>query len=118
MSIEAVLRQVAGRVEDHTRARADRLGEITAEKHRTAPRGGTNRNRYGQARSAPGEAPATEEGTLLSLLQVPPKRVGDAHYRVMANNAALEDGAKKDGRIILPRPLGRLSLEQLKEEVR
>jgi hypothetical protein len=117
VSVESVLRLARSRADGHARSRADRLADIATDLHRRAPRGGQNLNRYGQPRSAPGEQPAIEEGSLLDALQVPPHAVRERHWRVFVNHAPLEYGAKKNGRIIiLPRPMGRLTLDGLKRE--
>lgn len=94
-------------------ATAERGREITTEKHRTAPRGGSYLNRYGQPRSAPGEPAAPEEGILLDLLQTPPAPAPSGGYEIISNYAVLEFGTIHMG----ARPLGRLSNAELKQEV-
>src|SRR5690606_41744905 len=49
--------------------RARQASAIAAQEHRNSPRGGANKNMYGQNRSAPGEAPAEETGRLLHLVE-------------------------------------------------
>ena len=115
MSLAATIQRARAKAEDRTLRRAEELQEIARELHRNAPRGGVNRNRYGQPRSAPGEPPATEEGTLLERLSDPPQPVARG-YRAAVNYAVLEDGYAPNN--LEPRPLGRLSLDALKAKVR
>lgn len=93
-------------------ARAVQGSEIAVQLHVNAPRGGSNVNRYGQPRSAPGEQPAVEDGQLLQALQDPPQPV-DGGYAFTVNRAQLEPGT----RYMASRPLGAMTIEQLKRNV-
>lgn len=98
--------------DQHVHARAVQGSEIAVQLHANAPRGGSNVNRYGQPRSAPSEAPAVEDGTLLAALQDPPQPVQDG-YAITVNRAQLEGGT----RYVRPRPMGAMTIEQLKRNV-
>lgn len=101
----------------HVRKRANELAGITKDIHRTAPRGGTNLNRFGERRSAPGSPPAMETGGLFAAIDQGVS-VESALARVQAtvivNLTVLEFGTRK----MAPRPLGRISLERFKASVR
>ena len=115
MSLADVLRRARAKADDRALRRAEELQETARELHRSAPRGGVNRNRYGQPRSAPGEPPATEEGRLLERLDDPPQPIARG-YRAAVNYRVLEDGYSPNN--LEPRPLGRLALDALKARVR
>lgn len=93
---------------------SDRARDIAVQLHREAPRGGSYLNRYGQARSAPGEQPAVEEGNLLRILEMPPTPLPDGAYSVPVNYAPLEYGTMH----IAPRPMGRMTIALLEQEVK
>lgn len=107
--------------------RAKQASAIAADEHQRAPRGGVNKNQYGQMRSAPGEPPAPETGRLGHLLQA--VRV-DEGGRAAVNYTVLEFGYsvgarsrisdKKNlaGSTLEPRPLGVITAARLKAEVR
>lgn len=87
--------------------------QVAFETHRQAPRAGVNLNRFGERRSAPGDPPAMETGRLFAILnQQQPQREADG-YSVLVNYTLLEDGYSKNGRILEPRPLGRITLSVL-----
>lgn len=91
---------------------AGRLRDKAASLHRNAPRGGLNMNRHGQQRSAPGEAPAVEDGELLAAIEGQTEssmRVAPGVYEVVVNRADLEFGTRR----VAPRPLGRMALSEL-----
>ena len=95
---------------------AELTRDIAAETHRTAPRRGVNRNRFKFLRSAPGDAPTTETTRLLQFLSAPPVFFSDnglPAYRVPVNYALLETGYSRNGRVLEPRPLGRITLSIL-----
>ena len=102
------------RLVERAQQRAQRCSEIALEEHRNAPRGGTNTNRFGQPRSAPGEAPATEFGRLSAALRSQNTANG---ARAAVNRLNLEWGYTDSSKEVLPRPLGRIALERLKGEV-
>jgi len=97
------------RAGDRAEAWAFSISKRAAELHRDAPRGGTNLNRYGDRRSAPGEVPATEEGRLLDLIRLgtrPIRRGGEA----TVNYKKLEEG--NEG--VAPRPLGVIVMAEIR----
>lgn len=108
----AVWDRVLGKVDRYAEAKTDRLQDLHVELHQDAPRGGQNVNRFGLARSAPGEAPAIEEGTLERALLRDPEKLAHAHYRVRGNYEHLEFGT----RTVAPRPLSRQAIAALKRE--
>ena len=104
---------------------ADLAKTVAFETHRQAPRGGANLNKFGERRSAPGEAPAMETGRLFAILnQQQPQREADG-YSVLVNYSVLETGYSVGRRarisdrrefaagILEPRPLGRITLSVL-----
>lgn len=72
-------------------------------KHEGAARGGTNLNRFGQQRSAPGEAPAQETGRLRAAMGLNKASYNvvqvvldeDAYPGVRAQAASLEYGSRR-----------------------
>jgi hypothetical protein len=87
--------------------------QVAFETHRQAPRGGVNINKFGEPRSAPGEAPAMETGRLFAILnQQRPAREPDG-YSVLVNYTVLEQGYSKGNRVLEPRPLGRITMSVL-----
>lgn len=97
----------------HVQVRADQARDIVSELHRSAPRGGSYLNAYRQPRSAPGEQPAEEHGNLKARLEMPPQPI-DGGFAVMVNYSALEFGSTH----VQPRPMGRMTVTRLKEEVK
>lgn len=81
----------------------------------TSPRGGTNLNRFGQPRSAPGEPPAVETGELLGRI-LNGTIISGMRAEVAVNYVVLEYGYDKNGRRLLPRPNGRMTIEQMRRE--
>lgn len=109
-SLAAVQRKAEKRAERW----ADTGSRIAAEKHDNAPRAGKYLNKFGLRRSAPGDPPAEEEGTLLSLLRQGAEADGPDAYAFLVNYSVLEDGYQKNGRVLEPRPLGVLTMNELK----
>lgn len=100
---------------EHIKRRAREYQQLVKEEHRNAPRGGSNLNMFGEARSAPGEAPAMETGALFAQLdQGLDVDMRKAEARVIANYKVLEYGTRR----MKPRPLGRIALARLKGQVR
>ena len=113
------------------RRRAKQLSGIAKDLHRDAPRGGENRNKWGEKRSAPDEPPAMEDGVLFAKIDQGVTEVAPAEATTIVNYSVLEYGytllmqPKPGGsaptaggvRVLRPRPLGRLSVAQLKAEV-
>lgn len=114
MSVGTARAHVKALINQHMQRRAKEFQGTVKELHRNAPRGGDNLNRYGEPRSAPGEPPAMETGTLFAKVDQGLTREGDAHYRVQANYRVLEDGTRR----LRPRPLARLALAEFKVRVR
>lgn len=83
---------------------------IAVATHDNAPRAGRNLNRYGLRRSAPGDPPAEEEGTLLATLRGGVEADGPGRFVFLVNYSVLETGTDT----IEPRPLGRITLGKLK----
>ena len=113
MSVESALKRararLAGRVEQRTFQGAD----IALDLHVNAPRGGVNHNAFGQQRSAPGEQPAVEHGDLReAILNGTTVNESTLTGTFVANTLLLEVGT----RTILPRPLGRMTIDRLKRE--
>lgn len=104
---------VALAIEKHLSKRARELAEITKDLHRTAPRGGAAVNRFGERRSAPGEAPAMESGGLFAEIDQGVEK-GAREVRVLVILAVLEYGTPK----MRPRPLGKQASAALKERIR
>lgn len=97
----------------HVKGRADLLRGIAKNLHRTAPRGGTNTNRFGEPRSAPGEPPAMETGALFTAIDQGVTQLA-LEAQVVVNYRLLEDGSRR----MRPRPLGRIAAAELKARVR
>lgn len=114
LGFDGARRKTAELQDDTLTQRSDRLRDMVVQEHREAPRGGSYLNRYGQTRSAPGEAPATEEGNLMRILEMPPSPIPGGGYSVPVNYAALEYGTMH----IAPRPLGRKGIALLKQEIK
>jgi hypothetical protein len=112
---QAVLAKVFAKHLSHTRLRANQLSDTAFEFHMDAPRGGNARNRFGENRSAGGEPPAPETRELSRKIQ-DVKEVPDG-ADVVVNYKVLEFGYQKNGRILEPRPLGRIAIEQLRSEI-
>lgn len=115
MSLDAALKRIRTRLSHRVEARALRAQDIAIQLHETAPRGGVNYNYYGDPRSAPGEQPAIEYGTLLTAMrdeyQYDPSTLTASF---VANRLHLEYGTRH----IDPRPMGRMTIDQLKQEVK
>lgn len=118
MSVQEAVARVRRRLGHRVESRALRGQDIAVELHETAPRGGENTNRYGEQRSAPGEPPAIETGQLLASMrdgyEYDPSTMTASF---VTNYAVLEYGYDKDGRRLEPRPMGRQTIDKLKQEV-
>lgn len=97
----------------HRDARAKELSGIAKELHRNAPRGGPNKNRFGEFRSAPGEAPAMETGELFANIDQGVILAPDA-AEVTINYTVLEFGTVR----MKPRPLGRKASAELQKRAK
>lgn len=112
--VAKALARIRGKLGDRVEERGMRGHDIAVELHETAPRGGVNLNAYGQHRSAPGEPPAIEHGDLReALLNGYSYDQQSLTARFVANTVYLEYGTVH----VEPRPMGRLTIEQLKQEV-
>lgn len=107
------LNNVRRKGERRAEAWAEAGSRTAAEKHDHAPRAGRNLNRFGLRRSAPGDPPAEETGQLLSILRRGPEDAPGG-YAFTVNYSVLEYGYSKNGRTLEPRPLGRITLSELK----
>lgn len=115
MSRNAAADRIRQKLAERVRVRAEQAERIAARLHMTAPRGGTNLNRYGQPRSAPGEQPAVETGALLGRI-LNETKVDGLRAQVTVNYAVLEYGYDANGRRLAPRPMGRMTVARLKAE--
>ena len=97
----------------HVKKRANELSDIAKNLHRSAPRGGKAKNRFGERRSAPGEAPAMETGRLFANIDQGVEHTGKT-ATVIVNRKVLEFGYSKGKRTLRPRPLGRKASAELK----
>lgn len=98
------------------RNKAKILQRITLETHADAPRGGSNRNYFGEPRSAPGEQPAIEFGELYSRIELEGYEEIPFGGRVFVNYPFLEFGytTRLGNRHVLePRPMGEIALSRL-----
>lgn len=115
----ATLALINRKIDQRAKQRAKLAQDIAKELHRNAPRTGVNINRFGEKRSSPGTAPALETGTLFAHIDQGLERIGQAHYRVPVNRESLEFGETlPNGAAVLPRPMGRLTLAELKARAR
>lgn len=108
-SLQTLQAKLARRVE----RRAIDLQRTALRLHREAPRGGENINAFGQHRSAPGEQPAPEYGTLTSLIASGTDPSGHLQWDVTANYKVLEHGTRH----VAARPLGAMTVETVKTEI-
>lgn len=97
----------------HRDARAKELSGIAKDLHRNAPRRGTNKNRFGEFRSAPGDPPAMETGELFAKLDQG-VTLTPAAAEVVVNYTVLEMGTLR----VKPRPLGRKSSAELQKRAK
>lgn len=112
MSVESALKRIHGKLEARVEKRAKRGQQIALDIHKTAPRGGDNLNVWGEPRSAPNEPPAIEYGDLYDAMY-DGLEVNGVEARFVVNWQLLEYGT----RFIAPRPMGRITSTQLKQEV-
>lgn len=113
LGIQGAMALINQKANQQALQRAEQLQGITVRLHANAPRGGMSINAYGQPRSAPGEQPAQEHGTLMQALQDPLVPVGSLGYATVVNRRQLEFGTMH----VAPRPMGRMAIEQLRQEV-
>lgn len=122
LGIQGAVKLVTPKVMKRTHNIAVKLGRIAHEMHRDSPRGGYKPNCVGGQRSKPGAAPASEHGTLLTILQKPPTSIENG-YSVNVNYVDQEYGGvfltcdTQEWKEAAPRPLGRLSVARLKSEL-
>lgn len=114
MSVKTAVARIRGKVRARRDAVAQDVMETAAELHLSAPRGGVNKNRYGEWRSAPGEQPAIETGQLLNDIMNNVEK-DDVSARVIVNYTVQEFGNRK--KTLLPRPMGRMTLDIVKQKV-
>lgn len=129
LGVNGAMRLVRTRVGRRVESRALRGQDIAIQLHETAPRGGANVNRYGEPRSAPGEPPAIETGDLLESMRdgyqydastltasfIANYVVQEYGYDVGDRSRISDKQSLAAGRMD-PRPMGRLTIEQLKQE--
>lgn len=113
----------------HVKKRANELSDIAKNLHRSAPRGGTAKNKFGERRSAPGEPPAMESGGLFAEIDqgvevtgmqatvIVNRKVLEFGYQVGARSR-LSDRKGLAGGVLKPRPLGRKASAELKAHVK
>lgn len=99
----------------HVRKRANELSGIAKHLHRNAPRGGRNLNMFGERRSAPGEVPAMETGSLYAEIDQGVE-VKPMEATVIVNRTELEFGSDK--RNIKPRPLGAIAAAEFRQRTK
>lgn len=110
---------VLDRIQQQTEELAGRTAEAArdhaADLHENAPRGGNTRNKYGRARSAPGEPPAPEDHDLLRAIRAQTRatmRQQQGEYDVFINHDALERGRRN--RKLRPRPMRHRIVQRLR----
>ena len=103
------VQEKAGR---HLKRRAELLSGIAKNLHRTAPRGGENVNRFGERRSAPGQVPAMETGSLFAAIDQGVTVLG-LEATVLVNWAEVEFQTRN----VAPRPLGEIALREFRTRV-
>ena len=113
----------------HVKKRAEELSDIAKNLHRSAPRGGKAKNRYGERRSAPGEAPAMETGRLFANIDQGVEHTGKTatvivnrkileYGYAIGSRSRLSDRKSLAGGVLKPRPLGRKASAALKARVK
>lgn len=107
------LARVRRKYEAHITRRAYELRDITVELHVTAPRGGLNLNYFKEPRSAGGEQPAVEFGTLTNTI-ANSVTINGLEASVVVNRPWLEYGYYKGAVRVAPRPMGRMAISRLK----
>src|SRR5690625_1409838 len=112
LGVKGALDRINQKVEQRGHQRAVQGSSIATALHPNAPRGGTALNLFGQRRSAPGEPPAEEWGNLKQALQDPPQPIPSG-YAFTVNRVQLELGTRH----IAPRPMGAMTIAQLKRDV-
>lgn len=115
MSASVIAKRALRKAKARTLTRGERLGEIALQKHISSPRAGKTLNKFGLRRSAGGQAPANETGRLALELATDPTVTANG-CRVPVNYKVQETGYVEGN--LLPRPLGRLSFEELRQEVK
>lgn len=126
---ERLVARIRAAAIERARDRARDAQAIAKAQHRDAPRGGSNRNRFGEARSAPGEPPAMETGRLFARLdqgyeETPEGARVPVNYRVLefgysvGARSRLSDRKGLSANGLQPRPLGAITLALLREKTR
>lgn len=125
MSVSTAAERIRAKLAKRVAARAEQGNLINTRLHMTSPRGGPSINYYRQQRSAPGEAPAVEFGVLLS--QISEVKIEGLRASWVTNYAVLEfgydvgarsrlsDSKTLGARRMAPRPMGRMTIEELKQ---
>lgn len=112
LGVKGALDRINQKLDQRVHQRAVQGSEIAVQLHASAPRGGAALNVFGQRRSAPGEPPAEEWGTLMAALQDPPQPIPGG-YAFTVNRVQLERGTRH----IAPRPMGAMTVAILKRDV-
>src|SRR5690554_4656545 len=114
MALDDTLTRIRGKLADRVEKRTRRAQEIALNLHLSAPRGGPNINYWGEQRSAENEQPAIEFGDFYDIMSgslVVEKEKLRAAF--VSNYVILEFGTRYMG----PRPMGRMTIADLKMEV-
>lgn len=114
MPLQRTINRLQRKSLERAQERTQELQDIVVELHASAPRGGSYLNAFKQPRSAPGEQPAVEYGTLMSRLQEPIQRDGNG-FTTIVNYMRLEFGSPTEN--VAPRPMGDMAIAQLKRAV-
>lgn len=127
--LAAVRRLIDAAASRHVKKRANDLSDIAKNLHRSAPRGGKAKNKFGERRSAPGEAPAMETGRLFAEIDqgvevngktatvIVNRKVLEFGY-ALGSRSRLSDRKTLAGGVLKPRPLGRKASAALKARVK
>ena len=113
----------------HVKKRANELSDIAKNLHRSAPRGGKAKNKFGERRSAPGEPPAMETGGMFAEIDQGVEVNGKSatvivnrkvleHGYALGQRSRLSDRKTLAGGVLKPRPLGRKASAALKAKVK
>lgn len=131
LGVEGAMRRIRPKLGDRVEQRAFDGRDIAVELHETAPRGGESINAHGQPRSAPGEQPAIEHGDLREVMlneftfdertltaSFPVNYIVlEYGYDVGARSRISDKATLSAGRLD-PRPMGRMTSDKLKQEVK
>jgi hypothetical protein len=111
VSAQAIANRAFKSAKKLAEGKAESIRLTALELHESAPRGGDTLNAFGQPRSAPGEPPAREYGSLTRALNAG-SQVTPRGARAPVNYLVLERGYAP--RNLEPRPLGRIALDRVK----